>query len=245
MPWIDDKNIIYFFYYQQLHVVFPYRFLWNPKKRVSRSSLPSLHHHYVATSACLQQTLPLSLARIRSARSRNSVEPTTLPPPPPISRVISSSSTIALESHCSTSILQSNLPPLPVPWALQTPNLLFRNRIRDRDGTRSSSSIPRGGYEGKLRIPGESSASIGVRTNGNELTFCQDARWSLSNRNSLIHCDAPIYLFCGELSIYGLREGKWISKAGLNMAVVFARFRRRRSWNSCFVFIRSFYNICN
>lgn len=192
----------------------------------------------------LSLSLSLSLARIRSARSRNSVEPTTLPPPPPISRVISSSSTIALESHCSTSILQSNLPPLPVPWALQTPNLLFRNRIRDRDGTRSSSSIPRGGYEGKLRIPGESSASIGVRTNGNELTFCQDARWSLSNRNSLIHCDAPIYLFCGELSIYGLREGKWISKAGLNMAVVFARFCRR-SWNSCFVFIRSFYNICN
>lgn len=192
----------------------------------------------------LSLSLSLSLARIRSARSRNSVEPTTLPPPPPISRVISSSSTIALESHCSTSILQSNLPPLPVPWALQTPNLLFRNRIRDRDGTRSSSSIPRGEYEGKLRIPGESSASIGVRTNGNELTFCQDARWSLSNRNSLIHCDAPIYLFCGELSIYGLREGKWISKAGLNMAVVFARFCRR-SWNSCFVFIRSFYNICN
>lgn len=192
----------------------------------------------------LSLSLSLSLARIRSARSRNSVEPTTLPPPPPISRVISSSSTIALESHCSTSILQSNLSPLPVPWALQTPNLLFRNRIRDRDGTRSSSSIPRGGYEGKLRIPGESSASIGVRTNGNELTFCQDARWSLSNRNSLIHCDAPIYLFCGELSIYGLREGKWISKAGLNMAVVFARFCRR-SWNSCFVFIRSFYNICN
>lgn len=140
--------------------------------------------------------------------------------------------------------VESAPPPLPVPWALQTPNLLFRNRIRDRDGTRSSSSIPRGGYEGKLRIPGESSASIGVRTNGNELTFCQDARWSLSNRNSLIHCDAPIYLFCGELSIYGLREGKWISKAGLNMAVVFARFCRR-SWNSCFVFIRSFYNICN
>lgn len=192
----------------------------------------------------LSLSLSLSLARIRSARSRNSVEPTTLPPPPPISRVISSSSTIALESHCSTSILQSNLSPLPVPWALQTPNLLFRNRIRDRDGTRSSSSIPRGEYEGKLRIPGESSASIGVRTNGNELTFCQDARWSLSNRNSLIHCDAPIYLFCGELSIYGLREGKWISKAGLNMAVVFARFCRR-SWNSCFVFIRSFYNICN
>lgn len=189
---------------------------------------------------CNRLSLSLSLEFARPARETRS----SPPPFPPISRVISSSSTIALESHCSTSILQSNLPPLPVPWALQTPNLLFRNRIRDRDGTRSSSSIPRGGYEGKLRIPGESSASIGVRTNGNELTFCQDARWSLSNRNSLIHCDAPIYLFCGELSIYGLREGKWISKAGLNMAVVFARFCRR-SWNSCFVFIRSFYNICN
>lgn len=61
---------------------------------------------------CNRLSLSLSLEFARPARETRS----SPPPFPPISRVISSSSTIALESHCSTSILQSNLPPLPSPF---------------------------------------------------------------------------------------------------------------------------------
>lgn len=70
------------------------------------------------------------------------------PPPHPsplvISRVISSSNTIALESHCSTSILQTSQIPVPQPVSTantQSPRL-FRNRIRDRDDVETRSFLP-------------------------------------------------------------------------------------------------------
>lgn len=94
---------------------------------------------------CLFVTNSTVCARIRSTGPRNSVEPSTPRPPPlVISRVISSSNTIALESHCSTSILQTSQIPVPQPVSTantQSPRL-FRNRIRDRDDVETRSFLP-------------------------------------------------------------------------------------------------------
>lgn len=170
MPWIDHKNIILLLL-PTIARRFSYRFLWNPKKSLAIVSSFSI---IITSLVCNRLSLSLSLSSLEFARPAR--ETRSSPPPfPHFSRnfLLEYNSTrvalLNLESpfleHCKHPISY-----LEIGFAIET----------ERDPPLPT-PILRGECEGKLRIPGDLGVD-GSKNDGNELTFCQDARWSLSNR---------------------------------------------------------------